>query len=409
MHSYTAKLILRTSKKNVNGESPIALQMFINGQRVRIATGQNVKPDNWDPHIGRVIPRAKSGIDKEEASDINLIIARHLEKANGIFREARIKDQPLCKDTIMAALNNTMSRNSFHEWVWNRIEELQGVRAPKTLTGYRVTFSALREFSPVMRFADLTPEMIERFDRWIRVDRRLGVNCRAKYHAHIKSFSRALAQQYKGIPDLYQHFKIKQVSGNRGYLVRAEVQALTRMYDANVLGDRLQEMLAMFLFSCHTGLRYSDLVAVKHENIINGYLTFMPIKTQGIEKRVEVPLNQEAMRLIQNERGTLFPYTCNEYYRRQLKEIARLSGIRKPISSHVGRHTFATGYIMGGGSVPVLQRLMGHGKIETTMIYVHLSKQRIEEERSVIDSMHHIPQPENNKSGMSIDIHRKTG
>lgn len=121
----------------------------------------------------------------------------------------------------------------------------------------------------------------------------------------------------------------------------------------------------------------------------------MPVKTQGLEKRVDVPLNHEAMRFIQNERGTLFNYRCNEYYRRQLKEIARLCGIEKQISSHVGRHTFATGYIMNGGSVPVLQKILGHAKIETTMVYVHLSKQRIEEERQVINNLHQFPASEN--------------
>ena len=41
-----------------------------------------------------------------------------------------------------------------------------------------------------------------------------------------------------------------------------------------------------------------------------------------------------------------------------------------------------------GPIVPVLQRILGHSKIETTMVYVHLSKQRIEEERQVINNLH---------------------
>lgn len=392
MHQYTATLVLRT-RPNAKGLCPIMLQLFINQERARIATGEHVPAKNWDKEAARVVP--KGTIGREQASDINMVLFRKMEKAQSIFREYRIKDVPLNKETMLSEMANTLSKNSFHEWAQKRIIQLNGVRAPKTLTGYRVTFEALKLFSPVLRFSDLNPELIDRWDRWLRVERRLGVNARAKYHNHLKSFSRALAQQYKGIPDLYQFFRVKQVPGSREYLVRSEVQALTRMYDAKVLGDTLQEMLAMFLFSCHTGLRYSDLVTVKHENIVNNYLTFMPVKTQGLEKRVDVPLNDEAMRFIQNERGTLFNYRCNEYYRRQLKEIARLCGIEKQISSHVGRHTFATGYIMNGGSVPVLQKILGHAKIETTMVYVHLSKQRIEEERQVINNLHQFPASEN--------------
>jgi integrase len=320
-----------------------------------------------------------------------MILFRSLEKVNSIFRQHKIMDEPLNKETMLSELNNTMSRNSFHDWAAKRIEDLKGVRAPKTLTGYRVTFGVLREFQPVLRFSDLSGELVERFERYLRTERNLGVNARAKYHSHLKSFTRALARNYKGIPNIYTHFQIKQVSGKRVYLVKSEVQALTRMYNAQVLGDRLQEMLSMFLFSCHTGLRYSDLINVEHSNIIDGYLTFMPVKTQGIEKRVEVPLNPTSLSFIHNQKGKLFNYTCNEYYRRQLKVIGSLCGLKKQLSSHVGRHTFATGYIMGGGTVPTLRKLMGHSKIETTMIYVHLSKQRIEEERTVIDNMYKGP------------------
>jgi integrase len=391
MHKYTAKLILRTSKKNAEGHSPIALQLFINGERARISTGEYLHPDCWDAESGTVLTRTKHGITKERATEINMILFRSLEKANAIFRQHKIMDEPLNKETMLSELNNTMSRNSFHDWAAKRIEELKGVRAPKTLTGYRVTFAALREFQPVLKFSDLSGELVERFERYLRTERNLGVNARAKYHSHLKSFTRALARTYKGIPNIYDHFQIKQVSGKRVYLVKAEVQALTRMYNAQVLGDRLQEMLSMFLFSCHTGLRYSDLVNVEHANIIDGYLSFLPVKTQGIEKRVDVPLSPIAIELLHNQKGKLFNYTCNEYYRRQLKVIGSLCGLKKQLSSHVGRHTFATSYIMNGGTVPTLQKLMGHSKIETTMIYVHLSKLRLEEERTVIDNLYKSP------------------
>lgn len=389
MHQYSATLILRT-RKNANGKSPILLQMFINRERVRVSTGIQVPPNNWDKKTAKVIH--KGTIDREEASDINLALYNKYEKAQTIFREYRIRDVSLNKELMLAELESTLHRNSFHDWVWKEIEALQGVRAPKTLAQYKVSFRALKEFSPVIRFSDLTPEFVERWDRWLKVERKIRLNSRSKYHKHLKTFSRALARHYKGIPDIYQFFKVKQVPGKRDYLNRTEVQALTRMYDAHVLGEKLQEMLAMFLFSCHTGLRYSDLVTVQHKNISNGYLTFMPLKTQGIEKRIDVPLNPEALRLIQTKKGELFRNIGLNHYSRSLKEIARLCGIEKNISSHVGRHTFATGYIMNGGRTPVLKRILGHSKLETTEIYMHLSKQMIEEERTVIDNMYKTPQ-----------------
>jgi site-specific recombinase XerD len=44
------------------------------------------------------------------------------------------------------------------------------------------------------------------------------------------------------------------------------------------------------------------------------------------------------------------------------------------VTYHVSRHTFATNFIISGGNVTVLQKLLGHSKIEDTMIYVHIAE-----------------------------------
>lgn len=149
----------------------------------------------------------------------------------------------------------------------------------------------------------------------------------------------------------------------------------------------------MFLFSCHTGLRFSDLLAVHHGNINGHYLTFMPGKTKRIEKRIDVPLSQEAMRFIVNASGNLFNPISNAHYGRQLKELAHIAGIDRKISAHSGRHTFGTGYITQGGKVEVLQRIMGHADTATTMVYVHMSRIHIEQERHVIDGLYANEKP----------------
>jgi len=59
---------------------------------------------------------------------------------------------------------------------------------------------------------------------------------------------------------------------------------------------------------------------------------------------------------------------------RRLQERLNISG---SISSHKWRHTFATRFIDNGGSLPILQDIMGHEHMETTMIYVHLNKKQL--------------------------------
>jgi site-specific recombinase XerD len=127
-------------------------------------------------------------------------------------------------------------------------------------------------------------------------------------------------------------------------------------------------MLSIFLFSCFTGLRFSDVTKLKAENIIENFVVFTAEKTGKFQR---VPINKTAQKFINP--GPIFNeiYT-NEYFNRELKNIAKICGIRKVLSFHVSRHTFATNFLVCGGRVEHLQKLLGHYKIEETMIYVHI-------------------------------------
>lgn len=64
-------------------------------------------------------------------------------------------------------------------------------------------------------------------------------------------------------------------------------------------------------------------------------------------------------------------HRCAEGFSKALKVAVRRSGIAKRVTAHAFRHGFATAYLMGGGTVPELQELLGHANMETTEVYVH--------------------------------------
>src|SRR5690606_7442092 len=149
-------------------------------------------------------------------------------------------------------------------------------------------------------------------------------------------------------------------------------------------------VLGQFLFSCYTGLRISDLKRITLENIVDDTLVFAPKKGERFGKIVKVPLTERAKAFVSKElegEGRIFEKYVDVSSNRILKQIQKVCEIRLKLTNHVGRHSFATLFLELGGSVEVLQKILGHSKISTTMRYVHVQEKRKEEQMANFDAL----------------------
>ena len=124
-----------------------------------------------------------------------------------------------------------------------------------------------------------------------------------------------------------------------------------------------------FLFSCFTGLRLSDIKALKWTDIRNGVIFLRQQKTKEF---VQVPIGKNAAKFIrENDSDKVFHDfpTCEEWHNRKIREWAKAAGITKHVSFHVARHTFATLALGNGADLFTVSKLLGHTKITTTQIY----------------------------------------
>ncbi|MGZ3690528.1 MAG: tyrosine-type recombinase/integrase, partial [Pseudobdellovibrio sp.] len=83
-----------------------------------------------------------------------------------------------------------------------------------------------------------------------------------------------------------------------------------------------------------------------------------------------------------NENGQ--PLSYEHFKQRQFDKVVAGSGLRK-IKFHSLRHTYASHFVMSGGKIQELQLLLGHSKIETTMIYAQVSESHLEKLASVVE------------------------
>ncbi|EHC82220.1 Integrase, partial [Salmonella enterica subsp. enterica serovar Senftenberg str. A4-543] len=122
-----------------------------------------------------------------------------------------------------------------------------------------------------------------------------------------------------------------------------------------------------------TGARWGEAEKLKRSQIGAGKVTF--IKTKGKRNRT-IPLDPAIIAELPKKNGVLFS-PCYYAFRSALER----AGIELPAGqlTHVLRHTFASHFMMNGGNILVLQKILGHTDIKMTMRYAHFAPNHLEE------------------------------
>jgi integrase len=166
------------------------------------------------------------------------------------------------------------------------------------------------------------------------------------------------------------------------YLNEEEVLAIE-----NVILEKPKHKLTrdLFLFQCSTGLAYTDLVNMNHEDIsIDGLGRKWIVKQRqksGITSTI--PLLPKAVELIEKynpdkkRNGNLFPHYSIQKYNEYIAEIGVAAGITKRLSSHVARRTFGNIALTRGISLNVISKILGHSNTLITQRIYAITTQNI--------------------------------
>ncbi len=174
------------------------------------------------------------------------------------------------------------------------------------------------------------------------------------------------------------------------YLSVEEIDSMLSYIDRSIPEGERNFSLLETLYSC--GLRVSELTGLKITDLhLNDY--YVKVVGKGNKERL-VPIGKNAVKLIKNYissiRSQLRPKKGAEdilYLNRRggalsrvmvfyiIKDLAKKAGIKKVLSPHSFRHSFATHLVEGGADLRAVQEMLGHESITTTEIYTHLDRQ----------------------------------
>nr|WP_321414758.1 site-specific integrase [uncultured Allomuricauda sp.] len=152
--------------------------------------------------------------------------------------------------------------------------------------------------------------------------------------------------------------------------------------------ERLITVRDIFIFSCYTGISYIDIVGLTKSNIVIGLDDKPWIMADRVKTGTpfKIPLLDQAKKLIEKYQehprtqgsDAILPRLSNQKLNSYLKEIADLCGIKKNLTFHMARHTFATTVTLSNG-VPIetVSKLLGHTKLATTQIYSRVVERKV--------------------------------
>lgn len=175
----------------------------------------------------------------------------------------------------------------------------------------------------------------------------------------------------------YINYHIPQMISRRGFLEFEELDAIAKLKD---LDKRQKHIRDAFLFCCYTGLRYSDMRTLDDAVIKNGWIMKTMYKTKfDVNIPYAILFDGKGMDIL-NKYSNVSDFAdigLNSTVNKIIKEIAAKAGIEKRVTWHLARHTCATLMLRVGVPITTVKYVLGHQKIETTMIYCEVNEKTV--------------------------------
>lgn len=387
---------LKRSKKRNDESIPVYVNIILNRRRVELSTRIFVSPNNWDQAKERV-----SGTSNK-AKTINNRLDKMATNILDIYNQFEAQNKKFNVLDIKNKLNGVSTEHGIVEMFdtyMNTIESNIGKGfSATTLKHYKTSKNRLLNFlsdvygKKEWNLSNIGYKFINDFDVYLKTKYNNSVNTAWCYHKHMKKvLNIAVAMDYIST-NPYVKFQVKTEQPKREFLTQKELKKIRKK---RIGIERLAIVRDIFLFACYTGLSYADIskLAKHHIRIGNDGKKWIIIDRTKNGSRCRVPLLPAAKNILKRyknyptnvSKGLLLPVNSNQKMNAYLKEIADICGIKKNLSMHVARHTFATTITLTNG-VPIetVSKVLGHSSLKTTQIYARILDTKISQDFNMI-------------------------
>ena len=347
-----------------------------------INTGVCVRPREWK--FGLIVNRG----DCEELNDRVSIM---LKRVDDVVNDYLEREQELDIEEVRRRVKSPDGRRRLKDaedmtgWMAEQIPMLDVAHG--TRNHYKVSVAALVESGAMRRWKDLTIENVHKFDAYLHTIKKHQTDAEVKAKKPVDYISQATVRNYhKDIKALLARaLKFGLISANpydrmKGEIKRGDKETVEFLTDAErdriegltINDSMLSTVRDVFIFQCYTGMAYSDAIAFSLDKCQqdDDRLTYSaPRVKTGVWFYIRVL--PKALEIVQKYGGRL-PRVADQTCNANLKTIANVTGITKKLTTHVGRHTFATWMLRNGVPIEHVSKMLGHRKITQTQRYAKL-------------------------------------
>lgn len=407
--TFTLLFYLKRTKIDENGKAPIYCRITVDGERAEISIKRSIEPARWNPESNRV-----KGIS-EEVKSINSYIDIVQGKLYDTHRDLLHANKNITADAIKNSYQGVDEKRKTLITVFKhhnaQVKALIGKEfSAGTLDRYETVVRLLLKFlkwnfrTDDILLSEINHKFITDFEFYLKSERHNSHNTAVKYIKNFKKIIRiAIANAWLD-KDPFINYKQTVKEVERGFLTEDELQSIM---NKKLHTPRLDQVRDIFLFCCFTGLAYADVKKLSSENISKGIdgeqwiqinrtktdtrsaVPILPIPSQLLEKYLHHPENVSC--------GRVLPVLSNQKMNAYLKEIADLCEIKKNLTTHLARHTFATTVTLAN-HMPIesVSKMLGHKNIKTTQHYAKIL------DRTVADDMKILREKFQNAGAMKI-------
>ena len=364
----------RARRLNRRGEGLVQIECQQGKRRIYFSTGVYLEPKYW---------RDGMVVEHELSNDLNIILRRmkiDLERVELDFMKRDVKvTLPMLREAVKTKTAPSAKLTDFGRAVIS-----QSDRRDVTKANYRTLFNDLDKFRRGVRVDEADYAFIERYDIYLK-DSGVQHNTRVGRLRLLRAVLNEAVKRDMLSRNPFDRYHVQGMTSRHGYLQDGDVMSLERLS----LKGRELAVRDAFLFCCYTGLRYSDLLALRTEDIHDGWIRIVMQKTK---QRVAIPYAKlfegRCISLLQRYGNTIERLTSklptNSQVNSTLRDLLRKACINTDfrVTFHTSRHTFASLLLEEGVPVTTVQRMLGHTKVQTTQIYAEVTEQTIEKDVS---------------------------